>query len=353
MLKLTKRPKSPYYVARGTIDGKRVEVSTKRTTLPEARAELKRIIAEVTAPPVPQGAEMTFAAAATAYHEAKPTARFLEPLRRHFGSTPLSQITGAEMKRAAGALYPSASAATIRRQLYTPVKAIMNMASEDAGFALPRIKSPTGGAKRTAFMTPKQAEKLLKALDDDQNAYMAPLVVFMLGQGVRLGEALMLRAEDVSIENRFAILRDTKNGEERRVSLISRVADAIAPLPSIEAGGEVFRRFDGEAFRVGNASGGQIAKAFSRAVKAAGLGEGIITPHVCRHTWATWFYAQTKDVRRLQEEGGWKSGEWQRYVKLGTPELGASALASGWDFRLPGENRGSRVRRSRNNRRLA
>lgn len=352
MLKLTKRPKSPYYVARGTIDGKRIEVSTKRTTLPEARAELKRILAEVTAPPIPQGAEMTFAMAAQAYHEAKPAARFLDPLRRHFGLTPLSQITGTEMKRAANALYPSASPATVRRQLYTPVKAIMNMASEDVGFALPRIKSPTGGAKRTAFMTPKQAEALLAALEKDQNGYLAPLVAFMLGQGVRLGEAIALRAEDVSVENRFAILRDTKNGEERRVSLISRVAEALEPLPSIKAGGEVFRRFDGAPFRVGNASGGQIAKAFGRAVKAAGMAEGVITPHVCRHTWATWFYAQTKDVRRLQEEGGWKSGEWQRYVKLGTPELGASALAAGWDFRLLGERRGNRVRRGSKNRRL-
>lgn len=86
-------------------------------------------------------------------------------------------------------------------------------------------------------------------------------------------------------------------------------------------------------FAIWNASGGQIGKQFAKAVKKAGMDEDVITPHVCRHTWATWFYAQTKDVRRLQDEGGWKSGEWQRYTKLGTPSLGNDALRMGWDFR--------------------
>ncbi|WP_019997983.1 tyrosine-type recombinase/integrase [Aureimonas ureilytica] len=333
MLKLTKRPKSPYYVARGTIDGKRVEISTKREKLPEAREELKRILAERTTRRVETGADMSFETALRAYEEAKPNARFLEPISRHFIDMTVGEITGAELKRAANALYPSAAPSTIRRQLYTPVKAILNMASEDGGFSVARIKAPSGGNKRTAFLLPSQVDKLLKALEANQNPYLAVMVTFLLGQGARLGEALTLQADAVSLEHRFAILRDTKNGEERRVSLIPKVVKAMSALPTIEAGGTVFRRKDGAAYRYGNASGGQISKVFRTAAIAAGLDPGIITPHVCRHTWATWFYAQTKDVRRLQDEGGWKSGEWQRYTKLGTPDLGRSALRAGWNFR--------------------
>lgn len=332
MLKLTKRPKSPYYVARGTIDGKRVEVSTKCEKLADAKARLPGIIASLSAGTVDQRSELTFMTALLAYEERKPKARFLSPLKRYFKDTLVSEITNAEMRKAAASLYPKASDATIRRQLYTPVKAILNQAADDDLCSPPRIKAPTGGGKRTVFLLPLQADALLKELGKNRNAYLKPLVTFLLGQGCRLSEALNLVWSDVSIEHRFAILRDTKNGEERRITLIPKVSEALAPLPSKNVGGPVFRRLDGAGFPVRDAAGGQISKAFGSAVEAAKLDPSLITPHVCRHTWATWFYAQTKDVRRLQDEGGWKSGEWQRYTKLGTPDLGRSAKEGGWDF---------------------
>lgn len=78
-----------------------------------------------------------------------------------------------------------------------------------------------------------------------------------------------------------------------------------------------------------------------RAVESAGLDPDRVTPHVCRHSWATWFYAQTLDPMRLKVEGGWKSAEWERYVKIATPGLGRLALEAGWDFRAEsGEDRG-------------
>jgi predicted RNase H-like HicB family nuclease len=52
MLTLTRRPKSPYWIARGTIDGVRIERSTCETSKPEARKKLAEIIKEA-----PQRAE--------------------------------------------------------------------------------------------------------------------------------------------------------------------------------------------------------------------------------------------------------------------------------------------------------
>ena len=331
MLKPVKRRKSPYYFARGTIDGKRVEVSTKCTTLPEARRECTRIYAERTAGGVEQGPDMSFETALRIYEQAKPTARFLEPISIHFRDKMVSEINGAVMRQAANALYPSASPATKRRQLYTPVKAILNMASEDGGFPIPRIKSPSGGNARTVFMVPDEAERLLTALKANANPYLFVLVTFLIGQGVRMSEALALQASDVSLDHGFVMIGKAKNKFERRITLIPRVIEAMRDLPTLKTGGTVFRRKDGKPFRQGQASGGQIDKVFARAKDAAGI-EKHVTPHTCRHTWATWFYAQTKDVRRMQDEGGWRSGEWQRYTKIGTPGLGRDAQKAGWDF---------------------
>ncbi len=43
----------------------------------------------------------------------------------------------------------------------------------------------------------------------------------------------------------------------------------------------------------------------------------------------------------LKEEGWWQSHEYQRYVKWGTPEIGAEAAAKGWSFVLVGAKWGN------------
>lgn len=345
MLTPKKRPKSPYWILRGTIDGKRVEVSRRWTTAADARRAIPGIIAEHTADKI--GDEgLTFRQAAKLYREAKPNARFLGPLERFFASALVSDITNAEMRRAANALYPKASPATIRRQLYTPMKAILNNAAEEDLCAAPRLKSPVGGNRRTEFFTPAQADDLITALAGEMNGFLAPLVTFLIGQGCRMGETLVLEGTDVHLDSRMAILRDTKNGEERRVTLIPRVVAALSTLPTLGVSGPLFRRLDGYPFRAGRDNGGQIALPFARAVKAIGLDTARFTPHVCRHTWATWFHAQTRDIPRMKDEGGWKSGEWQRYTKLGTPDLGEEARKRGWNFAPAGEIRGNEIEKS-------
>ena len=32
-----------------------------------------------------------------------------------------------------------------------------------------------------------------------------------------------------------------------------------------------------------------------------------LTPHSCRHTWASWHYAPHKDLLLLKQDGGWSS----------------------------------------------
>lgn len=339
MLKLVKRPGSPFWVARGTIDDRRVERSTGCRDKGDAKRALPAIIAACTRTEVDPAQGLRFDQAAALYLSQKPGARFLAPLIRHFGTVPVAQINAAAMRAAGNMLYPNVKPATLRRQLYTPVKAIMNAAAAEDLCSAPRFKAPKGGASRTVFITPIEANAIISALTADPNPALAPLVTLLFGQGSRMGETLALRSSDLSLEGRYALLRDTKNGSERRVSLIPRVAAALSVLP--RKPGAVFLRSDGKPFRDSSLCGGQIRSAFARAVRAAGLDPEIVTPHVCRHSWATWFYAQTLDPLRMKAEGGWKSNEWQRYTHLATPELGRLALEAGWDFRgVLGEERG-------------
>jgi integrase len=52
--------------------------------------------------------------------------------------------------------------------------------------------------------------------------------------------------------------------------------------------------------------GGQIKSGVKAAVRRAGL-DPSVSPHTCRHTWASWMYCLWRDPIRLKEAGGWSS----------------------------------------------
>lgn len=339
MLTLTKRPKSPFWIARGTVNGVRVERSTGETSKPEARKKLEAIFREVQATPEPSDwRDVTFARAMTAYIDNGHDVRFLGKLLEHFQETRLGDIDNAMMSRAANSLYSGRAPSTVRRQLYVPVSAIINLMKDD------KLRAPKGGGARTMFVMPALAESIIHAATAQPSPWLPALITFLFGQGSRAGETFAIDGrDDIDLAGRWAMLRDPKNGHERRVTLQPRVVASLALLPNIGEPGPLFRRFDGKAFKEKIGRGGQIRTAFARSVENGGGDPAIITPHVCRHSWATWFYSQTKDPLRLKEEGGWLSNEYQRYVKLGTPEIGAEAFAKGWNFNSVGENWGKVV----------
>lgn len=76
----------------------------------------------------------------------------------------------------------------------------------------------------------------------------------------------------------------------------------------------------------------QALSLLGEAIKDVGPNLREFTPHTARHSWATWFYSQTKDLLRLKAEGGWESEEWERYVKLAIPSIGIEAKRLGFDF---------------------
>ena len=53
--------------------------------------------------------------------------------------------------------------------------------------------------------------------------------------------------------------------------------------------------------------------------------KGAVRPlrlHDCRHTWATWLYSETRDLRLLMELGGWKTiAMVERYIHVNPDHL--------------------------------
>jgi len=319
-LKLVRRPKSPNWIIRGTIRGIRVEESTgtsERRIADEIRAKRE---AELFAQSVyGRRATATFAEAALSYLENGGSKRFLEPVIRHFGTTPLAQIDQDALDRGARKLFPNGTASARNRQFYTPASAVLHHAARRGWCGVPVIDRPEAGEERVRWITIEEADKLIEAAAE----HLRPLLIFLFYTGARAGEALWLDWRDVDLARAHVAFPKTKNGEARGVPLHPRAVAALANLK--HRVGEVFRRPDGEPYERpkhvdDTSAGSRIATAFAGACRRAGITD--FHPHGCRHTWATWHYTANRDLGALQRLGGWKSVRMvMRYAHVNVAEL--------------------------------
>jgi integrase len=320
-LDLKRRPKSPYWIIRGTLRGIRVEESTgtrDKRIAEEIRAKRE---AEILALSVyGRRATATFAAAALSYLENGGSKRFTAPVISYFGTTPLIKIDQDELDRGAKKLYPNGGPATRNRQFYAIASAILHHAAKRGWCALPIIERPKLPDGRIRWLTIDEADRLITACSD----HLRPLVIFMLYTGARAGEALWLDWRDVDLSRAHVQFPKTKNGDARGVPLHPRAVAALANLGGRNSS-EVFRRPDGMPYERPKRSddtsaGSRIKTAFRAACRRAGIVD--FHPHDCRHTWATWHYAKNRDLGGLMKLGGWKSERMvMRYAHVNVGEL--------------------------------
>lgn len=330
-LRLGRRPGSPYLWITGTVRGQRLRESTgtddpalAEEYRSKREADLYRAAVHGTRPTV------AFAAAAESYivnagpHSASTLARLRRLL---IAIGPKAAVAEIDQQRidavAAKLLRPTSGQATRLREVTTPIRAILTHAARRGWCDMPTFEAPAASPARTEWLTPAEADKLV----DAAAPHLQPLIVFLIGTGARLGEALALEWPDVDLTHARARLRDTKNGADRNLDLCPRVVAVLAALP--HRLGHVFRTRAGRRYepRV-QQGGGQIKTGWASALRRAGLADRAITPHTCRHTWATWHAAIHRDPQLLRHEGGWSSlALVDRYAHLAPRSMAAEMEA--------------------------
>ena len=240
---------------------------------------------------------------------------------------PTARQTSVRTSAAAGGM--NNSPATKRRIVYGPLTTILNHGAARGWCPPPKLQQPAVPKGKTRWLAPAEALRLL----DAAAPHLRPLLHFILCTGARMSEALDLDWADVDLPAARAVFRDTKNGKDRAAALPEAAVLLLANLPG--RGGRVFRRDDGEPYAdTERQYGGQIKTGFAGALRRAGITEPT-TPHDLRHTWATWFYALTRDPLLLKAEGGWASiAMVERYAHLMPSEL-AGEVAAVWGERHP------------------
>lgn len=117
--------------------------------------------------------------------------------------------------------------------------------------------------------------KLLDALPDD----LGRAVALGAYAGLRVSEAAALRWDDVDVEARMMLVRDSKGGKSRRVPIGPVLLDRLLP----DTGGPV----------IPGATPASLQRRVNRAMRAAGV---AATFHQLRHRYGTLAYQESRDL---------------------------------------------------------
>lgn len=295
MLRLARKKGSPNWYVRGTVAGCYVEQSagTADRKLAEAfRLRIERSTYEEVA--LGQRQPATWAEAVTAYLDHGKGERFILPVLDAFGAMPLSDIGQTEIDRAARKAYPQAAPATLVRQFYTPVIAILNhaAAAKLPGAVVPRIKKP------------KVAHKPVRWADDD---YLAKLlshctpriravVMVMTYTGLRVGEVIRLKRSAFTAVKGKVLVGKTKGGKPRLAPLSEATGEAVAAVLAK----------DEFSPALGLRSRDSVRGGLAWACKQAGL--PYLSAHkIGRHAFAARLLARGNSLETVRQAGGWAS----------------------------------------------
>ena len=334
-LKLVHRPDSKFLWIVGTVRGQRVRESsgTDDPRLAEEARAARESAAYREAVHGPVRGSTSFAAAALSYLKAggphaTPTQTKVGRLVRHFGpKVTCADVNQVRLDQACDALLrPGSAPATRLREIITPARAVLSHAARRGWCDVPPFDIAATPPAKTEWLTPAEMDRLISGAAP----HLRPLLTFLAATGARMGEALSLDWQDVDLTHARALLRDTKNGADRPVDLCPRALLALADLTHRD--GAVFRT---RGKRVKNVSvpgepyaerkeqgGGQIKTGWASALSKAGITKPV-TPHSLRHTWASWHYAEHRDLLLLRFVGGWSSVTLvERYAHIVPATLG-------------------------------
>ncbi len=186
---------------------------------------------------------------------------------------------------------------TVNRQL-TVIKHLFRKAV-DWGLA---TSNPATGVKRfsvydqrTRFLTEDEIPRLLEACEGDiTSPWLLPLVTLALHTGLRQGELLGLRWEDVDLERGLIATKRTKNLRLKAILLNKPAREALAWLNEHRYGDYLFMWLWGD--RVGRTT---VYDAFKKACDEAGKRDFKI--HDLRHTFASYLVMAGVDLVTVKE----------------------------------------------------
>jgi integrase len=290
-LRLKKRGDIYHYS--GTVAGRRLRGSTKTTLKDQAEFiahEVERRYLQGGRDPA---SVLTFAQAAIEYRKVKGEPRFLVLVEDHWKDTPVKEITNGAVRRAAIELMPNAQGASRNRAVIAPTLAVINNAAKLD--MCPRLKVDRFPV--TARRKEPATWEWVQAFMAHASPHLGALCCFMFLTGARKGEAVGVLWRHVDLTNATVTIRMGKlGGETRDAHMPAMLVAALANIPSN-------REPDAPVFVYSNSK--TFDEAWDNVTKRAKIKR--LTPHSCRHGFATGLLHRGVDPVTVAKLGGWKT----------------------------------------------
>jgi site-specific recombinase XerD len=246
-----------FYLVRGTIDGRSVEVSTKTRDATEAAAYKAKFELDVLERRVPGVHDsVTFRKAAELYSAFRDPAsgdsRRIDKLVTVLGDKLVREITHADLVDAANRLYPAARNETKNRGVIKPAAAILHYAARNKWCEWLRIQKFSEAPARTRAAAPEVAGRLAAALQKEEAKASTAhrralarkkrlLIVWLFNHFNRVSEPLRLTwDEHVDLRQKTYLLYVSKTKQWKVKPLADAVYTLLAREPSEERTGHLF-----------------------------------------------------------------------------------------------------------------
>lgn len=235
-------------------------------------------------------AVLTFAQAAILYRKAGKPTRFLDKVEDYWKDTIVKDITAGAIRAGAKTVYPRAMASTRNRQFIVATQAIINHAAESELCPHVRVKRFPIDRKLKEPVTIEWVKAFMAA----STPHLGALALFMLLTGARVSEALAVGRDDLDLTKRTVLIKQTKLGNERRAHLPPPLVVALANIQEVK--GRPLFWYEHRS---------NLVRAWRAACKRAGI--KVLSPHSCRHGFATALLHKGIDPVTVAKLGGWKS----------------------------------------------
>lgn len=200
---------------------------------------------------------------------------------------------------------------------------------------LRKVTKPKEPKGRVRFLSDDERVALLSVCRTSRCRYLYCVVVLALSTGMRYSEIMWLRWPEVDLERGRAILRDTKNGDTRCVTITGHALQLVHALNKI-------RRIDTDLLFPNGKIGiscrpFEIRKSWEAAVQAAGISDFRF--HDLRHSTASYLAMNGASLSEIAEVLGHKTLSMvKRYAHLS--EAHTAGVVSALSQRLFGANGG-------------
>ncbi len=300
------------------VDGRIVRESSHKTKFKDAEnllIERRNDVKEGKQPVVKQIANYTFKELAEEYEKWAERQRsfrskqgFIGQLKDVFGNLPLRRFNSMLVEQyQTERMQKGNKPATVNRLVATLkhmfTKAVeWEMVEEYVLKRIRKVKLLEENNKRLRYLSKEECQNLIKSCDD----HLRPIVTMALNTGMRKGEILTLKWDNVDLRHGFILLDQTKNGERREIPINSTLKETLTEL--FQGTKDRPRRID-VPYVFSDPSNGKpyqdVKRSFRSALKKAKISDFHF--HDLRHTFASHLVMAGQDLTTVKELLGHKT----------------------------------------------